>query len=48
MRLVLSGGAADAVAQVLTVPYTRHDTLVLSGLARIANDAADAVNEQQD
>ncbi|MGN4078014.1 type III pantothenate kinase, partial [Burkholderia gladioli] len=40
VRLVLSGGAADAVAQVLTVPYTRHDTLVLSGLARIAHDAA--------
>ncbi|WP_186205302.1 type III pantothenate kinase [Burkholderia gladioli] len=40
VRLVLSGGAADAVAQVLTVPYTRHDTLVLSGLARIAQDAA--------
>ncbi|MBA1365442.1 type III pantothenate kinase [Burkholderia gladioli] len=40
VRLVLSGGAADAVAQVLTVPYTRHDTLVLAGLARIAQDAA--------
>ncbi|MEX3592080.1 MAG: type III pantothenate kinase [Burkholderia sp.] len=43
VRLVLSGGGAtDAVAKVLTVPYTRHDTLVLSGLARIAHDAMQA------
>ncbi|WP_246796093.1 type III pantothenate kinase [Burkholderia perseverans] len=39
VRLLLSGGAADAVAHALTVPYTRHDSLVLSGLARIASDA---------
>ncbi|WP_323123761.1 type III pantothenate kinase [Burkholderia alba] len=39
VRLVLSGGAADAIAQALTLPYTRHDTLVLSGLARIAQAA---------
>ena len=36
VRLVLSGGAADEVARTLTVPHTRHDGLVLSGLARIA------------
>ncbi|WP_414450913.1 type III pantothenate kinase [Burkholderia sp. 22PA0099] len=39
VRLLLSGGAADAVAQALTVPHTRHDALVLSGLARIAAEA---------
>ncbi len=39
VRLVLSGGAAEAVAQALAVPYTRHDALVLSGLARIACEA---------
>lgn len=36
VRLVVGGGAADDVAAALGVPYTRHDTLVLSGLARIA------------
>lgn len=36
VRLVVGGGAADIVAAALGVPHTRHDTLVLSGLARIA------------
>ncbi|MGN6650204.1 type III pantothenate kinase [Trinickia sp.] len=36
VRLVVSGGAASDVAGALDVPHTRHDTLVLSGLARIA------------
>ncbi|MGG1945123.1 type III pantothenate kinase [Trinickia sp. NRRL B-1857] len=36
VRLVVGGGAADEVAQVLDVPHTRHDTLVLAGLALIA------------
>ncbi|RZF27650.1 type III pantothenate kinase [Paraburkholderia sp. UYCP14C] len=36
VRLVVSGGAADAVASALKVPHTRHDSLVLSGLALIA------------
>jgi type III pantothenate kinase len=36
VRLVVGGGAADEVARALTVPYTRHDGLVLSGLALIA------------
>lgn len=36
VRLVVSGGAAADVAGALDVPHTRHDTLVLSGLALIA------------
>jgi type III pantothenate kinase len=36
VRLVVSGGAADEVASTLKVPHTRHDSLVLSGLALIA------------
>jgi type III pantothenate kinase len=36
VRLVLGGGAADEIALALTVPHTRHDALVLSGLALIA------------
>ncbi len=36
VRLVLSGGAAAIIAPTLKTPYTRHDTLVLAGLARIA------------
>ncbi|WP_431820619.1 type III pantothenate kinase [Burkholderia sp. F1] len=36
VRLVLAGGAADDVARALTVPHTRHDALILSGLALIA------------
>ena len=46
VRLVLSGGAADEVALGLAVPHTRHDALVLAGLALIAaagdNDASSA------
>ena len=40
VRLVLGGGAADAVAQVLSVPCTRHDSLVLAGLALIAAESS--------
>ncbi|APA85948.1 type III pantothenate kinase [Paraburkholderia sprentiae WSM5005] len=40
VRLVVSGGAADAVASALKVPHTRHDSLVLSGLALIAAEDA--------
>ncbi|CAB3802276.1 type III pantothenate kinase [Paraburkholderia fynbosensis] len=36
VRLVVSGGAVHAVAGALKVPHTRHDSLVLSGLALIA------------
>lgn len=36
VRLVLSGGAADDIARALTIAYTRHDSLVLAGLALIA------------
>ncbi len=38
-RCVLSGGSAAEVAQRLTIPYTYHEHLVLSGLALIARDA---------
>ena len=38
VRLVFSGGDADAISPLLNVPYTRHDHLVLDGLARIAAD----------
>lgn len=40
VRLVVSGGAADEVAGALKVPHTRHDSLVLSGLALIASEQA--------
>jgi len=36
VRLVVGGGAADHVAAALKAPHTRHDSLVLSGLALIA------------
>lgn len=36
VRLIVSGGAAGDIAGALDVPHTRHDTLVLSGLALIA------------
>ena len=36
VRLVVSGGAAAEVTAALKVPHTRHDALVLAGLARIA------------
>lgn len=38
VRLVVSGGAVDEVTSALKVPHTRHDSLVLSGLALIAAD----------
>ncbi|UDG82552.1 type III pantothenate kinase [Candidatus Vallotia cooleyia] len=38
IRMVLGGGGGDALAAALTVPYTRHDHLILSGLALIAQD----------
>jgi type III pantothenate kinase len=40
VRLVVSGGAVDEVASAFKVPHTRHDSLVLSGLALIAADHA--------
>ncbi|CAB3662768.1 type III pantothenate kinase [Paraburkholderia rhynchosiae] len=40
IRLVVGGGAADEVASALKVPHTRHDSLVLSGLALIASQRA--------
>ena len=39
VRLVVGGGAADAVTAALKVPHTRHDSLVLSGLALIAAES---------
>jgi len=38
VRLVLSGGAAEAVEQALHTACTRHDHLVLAGLGLIAAD----------
>ncbi|MFP3649042.1 pantothenate kinase, partial [Paraburkholderia sp. SIMBA_054] len=38
VHLVIGGGAADEVASALKVPHTRHDSLVLSGLALIASE----------
>jgi type III pantothenate kinase len=35
-RCILSGGAADAVSAMLRVPFTRHEGLVLAGLAWLA------------
>lgn len=40
VRCIVSGGAAPEVVQALTIPFTRHDHLVLDGLALIAADAA--------
>ncbi|ALL63250.1 CoaX-like Pantothenate kinase type III [Paraburkholderia caribensis MBA4] len=40
VRLVVSGGAAGELVQALGVPYTRHDSLVLAGLALIAAQAS--------
>ncbi|MGF6753120.1 type III pantothenate kinase [Paraburkholderia sp. GAS42] len=40
VRLVTSGGAADEVTAALKVPHTRHDSLVLSGLALIAAEGS--------
>ncbi|WP_322103696.1 type III pantothenate kinase [Paraburkholderia sp. J41] len=39
VRLVVSGGAAAEVAAALKVPHTRHDALVLAGLALIATQS---------
>jgi len=39
VRLILSGGAADAIAPALRIAHTRHDHLVLAGLGLIAADA---------
>lgn len=40
VRLVVSGGAAGELVQALSVPYTRHDSLVLAGLALIATQGS--------
>jgi len=40
VRLVVGGGAAGEVIGSLRVPHTRHDSLVLAGLALIAADDA--------
>ncbi|WP_118181742.1 type III pantothenate kinase [Paraburkholderia phosphatilytica] len=40
VRLVIGGGAADEVTGIVKVPHTRHDALVLAGLALIAADAS--------
>ena len=42
VRLVVSGGAAGELTQALSVPHTRHDSLVLAGLALIAADGSSA------
>ncbi len=42
VRLVIGGGAAGEVTAALKVPHTRHDSLVLSGLALIAAEGASA------
>lgn len=38
-RLILGGGAASEVAGALKLPHTRHDSLVLAGLALIARES---------
>jgi type III pantothenate kinase len=40
VRCILGGGAAEAVSAALKVPFTRHDGLVLAGLAWLAATAA--------
>jgi type III pantothenate kinase len=40
VRLLVSGGAAGVVAEALKVPHTRHDSLVIPGLALIARDTS--------
>lgn len=42
VRLVVGGGAAAEVTGALKVPHTRHDSLVLSGLALIAAESTQA------
>ncbi|MGI4982864.1 MAG: type III pantothenate kinase [Janthinobacterium lividum] len=46
VRCIVSGGAAPEVVQALTIPFTRHDHLVLEGLALIAADAVDPAPHQ--
>jgi len=43
VRCILGGGAADAIGAALRIPITRHDGLVLAGLALIAGDAGQRV-----
>jgi type III pantothenate kinase len=43
VRLVVGGGAAAEVTGALKVPHTRHDSLVLSGLALIAAESTQAL-----
>ena len=40
VRCVLGGGAAHAIGAALGIPFTRHDGLVLDGLALIARELA--------
>jgi type III pantothenate kinase len=42
LRVVLGGGAADAVAGELRFAYTRHDHLVLAGLGLLAGEPVTA------
>lgn len=44
VRCIVSGGAAPEVVDALTIPHTRHDHLVLEGLALIAAEAARGVS----
>ncbi|HTJ95721.1 MAG TPA: type III pantothenate kinase [Pararobbsia sp.] len=38
VRCILGGGAAKAIGDALRIPFTRHDGLVLAGLALIARE----------
>jgi type III pantothenate kinase len=38
VHCIMSGGAAEEVARAVSMPYSRHDDLVLDGLALIAQD----------
>jgi type III pantothenate kinase len=42
VRLVVGGGGSEVVAGALSVPHTRHDSLVIPGLALIAREAVDS------
>jgi hypothetical protein len=39
-RLILSGGAADAIAPLLREPHDRENELVLRGLAALRSERA--------
>jgi pantothenate kinase type III len=39
-RLILSGGAADAIAPLLREPHARENQLVLRGLAALRSERA--------